>query len=430
MKKTAGIVNFVMIYLLFTVNTVIAQFNYDEKKVPDYTLPDPLITENGEKITSTEMWQDIRYSELIRLFEENVYGKTPSKKIRTRVRTISVDKNALDGKATRKQIEIRFGKGKSGPSLNLLIYIPNNSSKPVPAFLGFNFYGNHTINSDTGIIITTSWVKNNKEFKISENKATSASRGVREHRWPVSMILDNGYALITAYYGDIDPDYDDGFQNGIHPLFYKKGQTRPGPGEWGSIGAWAWGYSRAMDYIEKDPDISGDKVVIMGHSRLGKTALWAGALDPRFALVISNESGCGGAALSRRRFGETVKRINTSFPHWFCENFKKYNDNEDALPVDQHELIALIAPRPVYITAAQKDKWADPKGMFLACKHASSVYELFDEKGFPENAELITNKPVTGGSIWFHQRAGRHDVTAYDWEQFIKFADRYLKQTK
>jgi hypothetical protein len=314
--------------------------------------------------------------------------------------------------------------------LNLLIYIPNNSSKPVPAFLGFNFYGNHTINSDTGIIITTAWVKNNKEFKISENKATSASRGVREHRWPVSMILDNGYALITAYYGDIDPDYDDGFQNGIHPLFYKKGQTRPGPGEWGSIGAWAWGYSRAMDYIEKDPDISGDKIVIMGHSRLGKTALWAGALDPRFALVISNESGCGGAALSRRRFGETVKRINTSFPHWFCENFKKYNDNEDALPVDQHELIALIAPRPVYITAAQKDKWADPKGMFLACKYASSVYELFDEKGFPENAELITNKPVTGGSIWFHQRAGRHDVTAYDWEQFIKFADRYLKQTK
>ena len=426
MKRSAFILLSIF-YLFLTGNNAFAQANYDESKVPKYTLPDPLITENGKIVTSPQMWRDIRYPELVRLFEENVYGETPSKKINTSFKVISVDKNALNGLATRKQVEIKFGEGKNDPALNLLIYIPNNSQKPVPAFLGFNFYGNQTVYKDTGIIITKAWVHNNKKFGITENKATPASRGVRESRWPVPMILENGYALVTAYYGDIDPDFDDGFQNGIHPLFYREGQTKPAPGEWGSIGAWAWGYSRALDYLTEDPDIDGKKVAVMGHSRLGKTSLWAGAQDPRFAVVISNESGCGGAALSRRRFGETVKRINTSFPHWFCGNFKKYNDNEDALPVDQHELIALIAPRPVYVTAAEEDLWADPKGMFLACKHASPVFELFDEKGFPENEELITNKPVTDGTIWFHQRSGRHDVTEYDWKQFIKFADKYLK---
>jgi len=427
MRRSAFIIKFIIFYFFLTGNNVYAQANYDESKVPKYTLPDPLVTENGKSITSQQMWHDVRYPELIRLFEENVYGKTPSKKISISFKVISVDKNALNGLATRKQVEIKFGDGENVPVMQLLIYIPNNSQKPAPAFLGFNFYGNQTVNRDTGIIITKAWVHNNNKFGITENKATPDSRGVRESRWPVPMILKNGYALATAYYGDIDPDFDDGFQNGIHPLFYREGQTKPAPDEWGSIGAWAWGYSRALDYLTEDPDINAEKVVILGHSRLGKTSLWAGAQDPRFALVISNESGCGGAALSRRRFGETVKRINTSFPHWFCGNFKKYNDNEDALPVDQHELIALIAPRPVYVTAAEEDLWADPKGMFLACKYASPVFELFGEKGFPDNAKLITNKPVTDGTIWFHQRSGRHDVTEYDWKQFIRFADKYLK---
>lgn len=414
-------------FSVLSLKTIAQEINFDESKVPVYTLPDPLVTTNGEIVSSSQIWYNKRRPELIHLFEEHIYGKVPGELSNISFRVISTDENALNGLATRKQVTIFFGKGNDCPKLDLLIYIPNRSSKPVAAFLGFNFYGNQTINEDSAIFITHSWVRNNKSFNITDNKATGATRGIRKSRWPVPMILKHGYALVTAYYGDIDPDYDDSFQNGIHPLFYKNGQTKPAPDEWGSIGAWAWGYSRALDYLIKDPDIDGSKVIIMGHSRLGKTALWSAALDKRFALVISNESGCGGAALSRRQFGETVARINTSFPHWFCQNFKKYNDNENALPVDQHELISLIAPRPVYVTAAERDKWADPKGMFLACQFASPVYKLLGGTGFPTNAVLETNNPIIEGDIWFHQRYGTHNVTDYDWIQYLLFADKYLK---
>ncbi len=416
-------------FLLFLVTASLLraqQVNYDESRVPAYTLPDPLMMLDGEKVTTPRQWWDQRRPEILNLFEEEVYGRVPGKLHHITYRVRSVEKQALNGLATRQQVTILFTGDDSGPYMDLLIYIPNAARKPVPAFLGLNFYGNQTISRDTGIFLCRSWLRNNLEYGIYDHRATESSRGVRASRWPVKMILDNGYALVTACYNDIDPDYDDGFQNGVQPLFYRPGQHKPSPDEWGAIAAWAWGLSRALDYLATVPDINAQRVAVMGHSRLGKTALWAAAEDQRFALAISNMSGCGGAALSRRKYGETVERINTSFPHWFCGNFKKYNDNEDALPVDQHELIALIAPRPVYITAAVEDRWADPKGMFLAAKYATPVYHLLGKEGLPEDAKMIAGKPVMG-TIGFHLRPGKHDVTTYDWQQFILFADKFLK---
>jgi hypothetical protein len=416
--------------LFVSMSTLIAQpksFNYDEGKVPKFTLPDPLMMADGAPVKSVKAWESKRRPEILELFKKEMYGRAPGKPAKQSYFVLSHHKNVLGGKADRKQVEVRFAGTGEGPRMTILIYLPARAKGPVPTFLTLNFRGNHTLHPDPAIRLPHSWVRGKVKGETENNRATEKGRGLAKSRWPVETILARGYALAAIYYGDIDPDFDDGWKNGVHALYPATHKRKPE--EWGSIATWAWGLSRAMDYLETDREIDHQRVAVMGHSRLGKTSLWAGASDPRFALVISNNSGCGGAALSRRAFGETVQRINTSFPHWFCDNFVKYNANENKCPVDQHQLIALIAPRPVYIASAVDDRWADPKGEFLSGLHANPVYQLYGLPGLPAKKQPPLDTPSMG-SIGYHIRSGRHDVTKFDWAAYLKFADKHLNHRK
>jgi len=412
---------FTFLFVLISIAIYAQKFtpNYDESKIPDYKLPEILVGNDGTKTTSKERWNQIRRQEILVDFENQMYGKIPEGEVEVKFETIK-EKEVFGGKAIMKEIRMTFSRDVKKHAIDILIYLPKSQSK-VPVFLGLNFKGNHTVIDDSDITLTDSWIGNDDKFFITDNKATEASRGMRQNRWPVEKIMERGYGLATVFYGDIDPDKSD-FSDGIHALFYEPGQNRPAKDEWGSIAAWAWGLSRVMDYFAKDNNIDESKVALMGHSRLGKASLWAGAADERFAIVISNDSGCGGAALSRRRIGETVWRINNSFPHWFNDNFKDYDNNEDALPFDQHMLIALIAPRPVYVASAEDDEWADPKGEFLSAYLAGEVYKLFGLEGLPSDKMPAVNKPVHK-SIGYHIRSGGHDVKDFDWEAWMDFAD-------
>lgn len=402
-------------------------FNTDESKVPDFDLPNLLLSENGTKINNIMAWETIRRPELVITFEEQVYGKAPLDEILVEISENILDTNAFGGKATIREVSFRFKNNEKYTEAILLLVLPK-IQQASPVFLGYNFSGNHTILPNTSIKLPKGWVMPGDQIGVTENQASALSRGVKYSRWPVLNILARGYGLATMHYGDIDPDFDDGFKNGVHKLFSNSEHLKKD--DWGAIATWSWGLSKIMDYLETNDAVDHKKVALMGHSRLGKTALWAGAKDPRFALVISNNSGCGGAALSKRRFGETVAAINKSFPHWFCGNYKSYNDNEAIMPFDQHQLLALMAPRPLYVASAKNDSWADPKGEFLALKHSSQAYQLYDENGLITGGQPKENKPLQAGKLGYHMRRGNHDVTPYDWEQFMNFADIHFNGTK
>lgn len=417
-----SILIFLAPFLLFS-----QEANYDESKVPVYKLPALLKMKNGKDVKSSHDWVEKKRPEIVADFENEMFGKIPGNLKLTSWEILETSALAVNGKATRKQIRLTVAKNGRQLNIGLLLYIPN-TGVAVPVFLGYNFYGNHTVCDDPEIFLTTSWTINEPSYGILNNQVTEQSRGVHKSYWRVEKLIDSGFGVATVFYGDIDPDRDD-FSDGIHPFLYAKGQEKPKPDEWGSIAAWAWGLSRVMDYLATEKMVDKKKVVLMGHSRLGKAALWAGALDQRFAIVISNNSGCGGAALSRRAFGETVERINRVFPHWFCANFKKYNGREYMLPIDQHSLIALIAPRPVYIASAVEDRWADPKGEYLSGYYASEVYRMFGLEGLTNPELPAVNTPVMA-QVGYHIREGGHKVTEFDLEQYIRFARENFERMK
>jgi hypothetical protein len=488
--------------------------NYNLNKIPKYTLPDPLTLANGNKIQSTEEWKNLQRKKLINLFSNNLYGKIPGRFKNFKIITKSIDKEFFDSLATKKEIRIEFN---NKIFIDLLIFTPNNISKPCPMFLGMNFFGNHTISNEyitpvskrltletdinyqkknemkkylsklrfdknsilkadlqednmgyEGIVHggeriyyennmigriqfntyvkkldlyeATAYIpidlyasKKNLDVAIHNSFAKAKIvdfdpeevRGIASSRWPLKKILKQGYGIETFYYGDIDPDYDEGFQNGIHHFFYKKNQTYPRPNEWGSISAWASGLSYCMDYFTKDENIDSKKVAVFGLSRLGKAALWASALDERFALTISGNSGNGGSTIWRRKIGETIYSMNKRYPHWLCKNSNKYNHKEEELPFDQHTLLSLIAPRPLLIASAATDPLSDPIGEFYGAKYASKIYEFLNVDGLgvdviPPKGDFINNR------IGYYIRDGQHDITETDWDNYIAFANKHL----
>jgi hypothetical protein len=401
--------------------------NYEEAKVPAYVLPDPLRFQDGRPVGEARGWTERRRAEVLRLFQEHVYGKSPGPPPRMRSVVVEWEPRALGGLATRRQVRVLLDGSEGGPAFDMLLYAPNAVPRPVPAFLGLNFDGNHAVHPDPGIRVSTTWMDEGPG--IVDHRATDAARGTDAAAWPVERILDRGYALATVYYGDIEPDHPDGWRDGVRARIGPGITGRFAPDDWGAIGAWAWGLSRALDVLAKDPDVDGRRVAVIGHSRLGKTALWAGAQDERFAMVVSNDSGEGGAALARRKFGERTESITSVFPHWFCSRYREYAGREEDLPVDQHELLALVAPRPVYVASATEDLWADPRGEFLSAKAAEPVYRLLGRPGLGIDQMPVADRPV-GETIGYHLRRGKHALTAYDWEAYLDFADRHLRRRR
>lgn len=374
-----------------------SEFNYYEERVPKYTLPSLLITSTGKTVAGSKEWMKVRRPEILELFRENVFGRVPAISYTGSFVVANLDKNAMNGNATLKQVRINIFSDEKSLVINLTLFVPNKIRKPVPVFLLIDNRGPDNANPD---------------------------RKIKSEFWPAEEVIARGYAIAVFNNSDLDPDDFDDFKNGIHALL-DRGIRQPDA--WGSLAAWAWGASRCMDYFVTDKDINSKKVAVLGHSRGGKAALWAGAEDQRFSLVIGNESGAGGAALARRKYGETVARINSAFPHWFCTNYKKYAGNEDSMPVDMHMLLALTAPRALYIDCASDDLWGDPRGCYLSLLNSLPAFQLFDKNSSLPAIMPPLDKQVFSGHVGFHIRDGAHDMLLKDWNCFMDFADYIWK---
>jgi hypothetical protein len=399
-----------------------AEFPPVSQLKPTPGLPDPLEMFNGGKVTTRDEWMSRRRPELIALFQHYMYGKPPAPPAEVKASVERVNRDYFGGKATKQEVVLTIGPP-GAPQLTLLLVIPNSPDGPKPTFLSINFCGNHTLLDDPSIAFPTAWMPDHCPGCV-DHHSTDKSRGTQKADWAIERTIDRGYAFASFYCGDVDPDRND-FTDGIHPHFPETGKPTRNPHGWGTIAAWAWGMQRAVDHLVTDPDIDKRRIAVVGHSRLGKTSLLAGALDERIALMIPHQAGCGGTAPSRQPGGETVKQINDRFPHWFCDEFKQFNEQVELLPFDQHSLVALCAPRPVLLSNAQEDSWADPKGQFKVLEAADAVYKLLGSKGLAD-ADYPELEKLVDSPLGYYIRPGKHSMTAGDWQVFLDFADKNM----
>lgn len=381
-------------------DTVIIPLKVNEidRETVDRNLPDVLLSSNNTKISTSEQWIEERRPEILSLFRENIYGKSPE--ITSEQISFSVEETdgMMDGKAIRKEVEITVTGPNGKAAIDLLLFLPKEAQKPVPVF-----------------ILINNRSKNN----------TDPERLLKSDFWPAETMISRGYGAAAIHVSDAAPDDRHYYQDGVIGLF-KTQENKDSSDAWGAVAAWAWSASRSMDYFETDKDIDASKVAVVGHSRGGKASLWCGAEDERFAMVVSNNSGSTGAALARKNAGETIRDINSKFPYWFNKNYKKYNGKEDELPVDQHMLISLAAPRLVYVASASKDMYSDPISEFLSCLHAQPVFSLFNLDGLGVEKMPPPGTYLHNGNIGYHIRDGKHDLTEYDWNLFMDYADNYM----
>lgn len=380
------------------------------------TPPALLHTENGRPVRSARQWERQRRPEILRMLSTEVYGVAPDTRAEARYETIE-EGIALGGTATRRQVRITLRAAGMERSADMLLYIPVGAEEPVPVIFGLNFNGNHATTSDPAVIVAG-----------KSGSPERTPRGGNARRWPYAEAVARGYAVATICKDDFYPDRRDGYEQSVLPMLYA-GSGIPDSVRMKAVGAWSWGISRAIDCLETMPEIDTRRIMVIGHSRLGKTSLWAAATDRRIAVAVSNDSGSTGAALARGKQGETVEKINASFPYWFTDNYKRYNGREEQMPFDQHMLLALVAPRPLYVASASRDDWADPRNEMRAAQMCGAVYSLYGLRPltWQEDGLPAVNTPFIGGDVAYHLREGGHDIVLYDWERFMDFADKYFR---
>lgn len=409
-----------LLLLLHCTTAALAQppgTNYDEALAGGTELPDILTTLSGRRITTTEDWEMVQQPWILAKFKSEVYGTLPGRPRGLRWQLLHTQENALGGKAICQQYAIFISPDTGIAPLTMLLFTPKATHKGqrFPVMAGLNFRGNHTITQEAYVQPGVRWLA------AHGAAATDSVRGTLAHRWPLAYIVGQGFAVATLWSGDAEPDHPEGWQQGIRGQLAES--LGVAPVEWGAMGAWAWGLSRMADVLYNHPLIQRNRIGIIGHSRLGKAALWAAANDDRFTLIVSNNSGEGGAALSKRNFGETIEHLNTRFPHWFAPSYHAYNGKADSLPIDHHMLLASLAPRPLYVASATEDRWADPRGEFLSALYAGQAYGLYAKPGLDTLHMPLPGQSI-GKTIGYHLREGKHDITLEDWMHYLRFARR------